>query len=516
MPAVDPPRDPVTLPEPSGVLAEPWSVGKLRRMAALFGPAAIVASVSIGAGETIIVVKAGSWAGYNLLWLVLASAVLKGVCVTYLLGRYTAVSGEMIGHRLVRLPGPRGWLLLIIIALELAAAGPLWAAIARPSGNLIYHLMNLGFNAISGDLPADAAANSLAAQSGIPETVWHSLLATGFIVAALIVGAGVSFASLERQQVVICGILVLGTILGTCMVQPDIWAALLGCLRFGHVPEIPTWAPTDVRQDPLLTMTTTFGYVGGSVMCYIAYANWVCKHRWGLCSHPDIERIRERAAAGSPRDYLPNDPRQAGKLRRLMAPLRWDVALGAIVLFIVSASFMMAGAAVLYPRLAAGELPSIFEGWNLLTEQGQIWHSIHPSLVWVYYACVLAALWGTLQAYPEIYARVTHEFLAAIWPNRAIPYRRVQLWICAYVLAASVTLVWLNVNFATLTNVVSFLATTGGLAPAMIAALYLNFKLPRLYQTRWWMLILCVVSAVTLTAASVISGWEIMKGLMRP
>ena len=104
------PRQTVEIPEPSGVLAEPWSAGKLWRMLALFGPAAIVASVSIGAGETIIVVRTGSWAGYNLLWLVLASALVKGVCVTYLLGRYSAVSGEMIGHRLVRVPGPRGWL----------------------------------------------------------------------------------------------------------------------------------------------------------------------------------------------------------------------------------------------------------------------------------------------------------------------------------------------------------------------------------------------------------------------
>ena len=47
-------RKAVAIPEPSGTLAEPWSAGKLWRMLALFGPAAIVASVSIGAGETIV------------------------------------------------------------------------------------------------------------------------------------------------------------------------------------------------------------------------------------------------------------------------------------------------------------------------------------------------------------------------------------------------------------------------------------------------------------------------------
>src|SRR5688500_689738 len=157
-------RQTVEIPEPSGVLAEPWSAGKLWRMLALFGPAAIVASVSIGAGETIVVVKTGSWAGYNLLWLVLASTLTKGVCVTYLLGRYSAVSGEMIGQRLVRLPGPRGWLLLAIIALELAAAGPLWAAIARPSGDLMYFLLERAA-ALTGLSSADVTnANDAAAQ----------------------------------------------------------------------------------------------------------------------------------------------------------------------------------------------------------------------------------------------------------------------------------------------------------------------------------------------------------------
>jgi Mn2+/Fe2+ NRAMP family transporter len=504
----------VEIPEPTGVLAEPWSASKLWRMLGLFGPAAIVTSVSIGAGETIVVVKTGSWAGYNLLWLVLASALLKGVCVTYLLGRYSAVSGEMIGHRLVRLPGPRGWLLITIIVLELAAAGPLWAAIARPSGNLLYFLLDrfIGLIGLGG---GSAAGGGMPAEQlfGISAGVWQSLFATLLILVALVLGTGVSFASLERQQVVICGILVIGTMVGTLMVRPDFLAALAGTFGFGHIPEVPPWAPEDVRKQPALTMATTFGYVGGSVMCYIAYANFVCKHRWGLSSHRDIDRIRKRAAAGTPADYLPNSSHDAKRMRRLLAPLRWDVALGAIVLFVVSASFMLAGAAVLYPRLAAGELRSAFEGWSLLTDQGQIWQSIHPTLIWVYYICVLAALWGTLQAYPEIYARVTHEFLAAIWPERSIPFRRVQLFVCAYVFIAAVPLVWINVNFATLVNFVSFLATTGGVAPAMLAALYLNFKLPPLYRIRWWMLVLCIISAAALVAMSLISGWEIARGL---
>jgi Mn2+/Fe2+ NRAMP family transporter len=496
---------PIAIPEPAGVLTEPWSPSKLWRVLKLFGPAAIVASVSIGAGETIVVVRTGSWAGYNLLWLVLASVLVKGVCVTYLLGRYTAVSGELFGPRIVRMPGPRGWLLIAMIVLELGAAGPLWAAIARPSGELIYHVVNLAQIADEGG----ENPRTLEQASGISADTWRAAFATALVVAALVFGAGVTFSSLEKQQVIICVLLVLGTIAGTLMVRPDLLEALRGFLRIGYVPPVPDWAPADVRDRPLLTMTTTFGYVGGTVMCYVAYANWIGIHRWGLCAHPDIDEIRKRAADGSATDYLPDDPRQASRLRRLVAPLRWDVSFGALVLLIVSASFMLAGAAVLYPRLEAGELKTAFEGWNLLTEQGAIWHNIHPSLVFVYWICVLAALWGTLQSYPQIYARVTHEFLTAIWPARQFAYGKLQLAICIYVFAATIWLVWSDVNFATLTAVVSFLATNAGVAVAMLAALYLNFQLPPLYRTHWWMLAAGAASAVILVTVSVISGWEL-------
>lgn len=317
---------------------------------------------------------------------------------------------------------------------------------------------------------------------------------------------------LEKQQVCICGILVLGTILGTLMVHPDLRAALVGCVSFGHVPPVPDWAPGAIQRQPVrLTLVTTFGYVGGSVMCYMAYANWVAMHRWGLCSSASVDSLRRRAAHGSPADYLPTDPDSIRRLRRLTLPLRWDVGLGAVVLFVVSASFMMAGAAVLYPQLAAGKIASAFQEWSLLTDQASIWRNIHPALVWVYYVCALAALWGTLQAYPQIYARVTHEFLSSIWPQREFSLPRVQLAICLYVVAAAGVLSWINVQFTTLTNIVAFLATNAGVAVAMLAALYLNFQLPRPFRTRWWMLTACILSAAILVAASAISGWELLR-----
>ena len=68
-----------------------------------------------------------------------------------------------------------------------------------------------------------------------------------------------------------------------------------------------------------------------------------------MAGHRRIEQIRRYAFTRDKIDYLPDDPQQVALLRRTVLPLRWDVAMGAVVLFIVTAAFMISAAAVLYP-----------------------------------------------------------------------------------------------------------------------------------------------------------------------
>ena len=335
---------------------------------------------------------------------------------------------------------------------------------------------------------------------------------------ALALSLPTSYRMLERQQIVICGLLVLGTIVGTVLVRPDLAAAAVGFLSFGHVPRVPPDAPLEFRQNALPLLAVTFGYVGGSVMTYLVYPDFIALHGWGMTGHARVGEIRAAAATGMPADYLPSDPAQAALVRRGVSPVRWDIACGAAVLLIVTASFMMAGAAVLFPRREAGERLGTFEGWHLLTDQATIWNAIHPTLVWVYYVCVLAALWGTLQSYPDIYARGVTEYARVLWPQRTWRQLRVQLVICAYVLVSSTAMIWSDVKFDLMTQVVNFLATTLAVAVAMLAGLWLNFQLPLLYRTRVWMLAAGILSAVILVIVSAVAGvgvWEQLAGAVR-
>jgi hypothetical protein len=258
----------------------------------------------------------------------------------------------------------------------------------------------------------------------------------------------------------------------------------------------------------MLTIATTFGYVGGSVMAYVVYANWVGMHKWGLNCHKDIDAIRSHALTRERIDYLPEDPESVDRLRRLCSPLHWDVSMGALVLFIVTVAFMLSGAVVLMP------LHSRFEGWSLLTNQAHVWATIHPTLVWIYYVCVIAALWGTLQALPEIYSRVTHEFFESIWPQRTWSILKVKRVICLYIFLVTMVLVWSNVPFNTLIQIVGFLSVNFATALVMVVALFLNFKLPAVYRTKAPILIGSVMSSVILVIFAVTSGFGLARKLI--
>ena len=100
-----------------------------------------MASASIGAGETVLAVRAGAWAGYDLLWLILVATITKSFLTLYLLGRYAAVSGQSVAEKLVEFPGPRGWLLWLILSLEAVVAPFVFVVIAVPSGRLMTEIL---------------------------------------------------------------------------------------------------------------------------------------------------------------------------------------------------------------------------------------------------------------------------------------------------------------------------------------------------------------------------------------
>src|SRR5437667_2031996 len=92
----------------------------------VFGPGAVIASLTLGAGELIFSSRAGSLFGYRVLWFFLLVLVLKWVLV-FATARHMVLSGAHPFQRWMDLPGPRGWLPMVFFLLALICF-PIWVS----------------------------------------------------------------------------------------------------------------------------------------------------------------------------------------------------------------------------------------------------------------------------------------------------------------------------------------------------------------------------------------------------
>jgi Mn2+/Fe2+ NRAMP family transporter len=460
--------------EPAAGWTYPESAPRPRGLAVLgvFGPGAILASATIGAGETILAVRAGAWGGYDLLWLVLVASFTKSFVLLYLLGRYAALTGDSVAGRLMELPGPRGWLLVFVLLADLLPAGAVFAAIAAPCGVLITQ------------------------HAGGDPRLW----AIGFALAAIVVAVVQKYDMLEKQQVVVCLVLLVCVVVSTVLVGPDLKRLVVGLFGLGRIPEVPAWAADEFRGRPLaLELTTVFGYTGNIAMGFLVYCEFVRQKRWG---------VFRGTQPPPPPDRLPTDDANLRRARAGLWALRGDLALTASLIFLVTAAFMVAGAVVLHP---IGQMPM---GFDLLSRQAAIFAQISPALIPVYYLAILFALWGTLNAVPEIYARVTHAFLGALWPARLAGVRDLTVLraIGLYLALCSIPLLWFRVRPQVMMDVVGLLSTNLGVALAFVAALWLDRRLPPPLRASRILFAIGVLGCLLVSAATGLSAWSLFLG----
>lgn len=405
----------------------------------VFGPGAILASATIGAGETVLAVRAGAWGGYDLLWLILLATLTKSFFLLYFIGRYAALTGEPVAKRLLHFPGPRGWLLIFILLADLIPAGPVFAAIAAPCGQLIV-------NIIGGD---------------------PRFFAIGFALLAIAVAVAQPYDFLEKQQVAVCVVLLFCVLFSTLLVGPNLSQLLLGLIRVGHVPQIPSWAATAFAGRPVaLELATVFGYAGNIAMGYLVYADFVATKKWG---------VFRADQPPPPLEQFPLDETNVRKAKEGLRPLFYDLSMTAALIFFVTGAFLVAGAVVLNP------IQTMPLGFDLLSRQAAIFERISPALVPVYYVAILIALWGTLNSLPEIYARVTRSLLTALSPRRfgRLSYRRLMQLLGAYFALTTVILIWLKIKPQTMIDFVGLYSTNLGVAAACLGALWLDRQLPK-------------------------------------
>lgn len=109
----------------------------------VFGPGAIIASVTVGTGETIFAPRVGALFGYSMLWVILAAIVFKAVQV-YSGARYIVLTGEHPLRAWSRIQGPHAWVVKLLGAVSIIAF-PLWmAALSDALGSLCIWITGIG------------------------------------------------------------------------------------------------------------------------------------------------------------------------------------------------------------------------------------------------------------------------------------------------------------------------------------------------------------------------------------
>src|SRR6266513_464911 len=150
------------------------------RWLTVFGPGAVIASLTIGAGELIFSSRGGAIFGYRLLWFFVLILVSKWVLV-FTTALHFVLTGAHPFQRCMDFPGLRGWLPIALLILAVISF-PIWVC---------FHAATIG-TLLSG---LAGTENSLRGTA-------HYLWGMGVLIGVLALGFTGGYQRLERVQLV--------------------------------------------------------------------------------------------------------------------------------------------------------------------------------------------------------------------------------------------------------------------------------------------------------------------------
>ncbi|UCF17572.1 MAG: hypothetical protein JSW59_08935, partial [Phycisphaerales bacterium] len=227
----------------------------------VFGPGAIIASLTIGTGELIFSSRGGAIFGYRILFLFIVISLLKwGLVVAS--SRHMVLTGVHPYRRMLDLPGPRGWLAAVLFLIATVCL-PIWIS---------FH------SGVLGNLTA-----WITGTSGMLEGIDY-LWGAALLALVVTITAMRGYSTLERIQLVIVAAMVASAAVTLVLYKPD-W---LGLLKGAVVPQsyaYPAWLSTEypsIAAQPVWVETTRYvGVIGGAGFDYLAYTSFMRDKKWG-------------------------------------------------------------------------------------------------------------------------------------------------------------------------------------------------------------------------------------------
>lgn len=382
---------------------------------ALFGPGAIIASLTIGTGELIFSTRGGVLFGYRILFVFVLISILKWGLV-FTMSRHMVLTGVHPLTRMMDVPGPRGWFPLMLFLLATVCI-PIWVGFhSGVLGNLTSWVSDTGSRF-----------------HGAIDYLWGGAILAG----VLVLSAAGGYSVLERLQLAIVTALILCAAVTLILYHPS-WLALLEGALIPRELAYPEWlagAYPAIAEQPLWVEITRYvGVIGGAGFDYLAYVSFLRDKHWGKAGQGEASATELREMASQPSHPV---------RQWLRAPLV-DCTISFAVVIVFSAVFVASGVVVLGPH---HQLPTED---SLLSLQAKFVTGIHPLLLPVYVLGAFLTMLGTLYGTIEVAHVVTRELLATVSPRLALRHpRRLKLVVVAWcgviayaVLAWSFTYTW--------------------------------------------------------------------------
>ncbi|MEV4729522.1 Nramp family divalent metal transporter [Saccharopolyspora sp. NPDC049426] len=398
------PAEQARLPEvPPELAKRRLSLGTIVKF---FGPGAIIASLTVGSGETVLASRMGAVFGFAVLWVVVVGAVAKAA-VIYSSNRYIVLTGEHPMRGMARvIPGPRGWFPMLIGALAVLSFPFVASALASGIGGYLNRV------------------------AGGPAIAWGLVL---LVLAAAIAWFG-WYALLERAQIAIVALKVSLVVVAVFAANPQWLDVLAGFVPqpFAYEPFVHVEYPDIAAESAWVEAVVFMGGLGGGMYDYIGYAGLMREKRWGALGLPgrgdDVPVVEPLA--------LPDTDQERRRARGWARAPLGDIVLSFATMALTAVAFIITGKEILG---AAHNVPS---GNDVLTYQGDVLGVIHPLFRYFYIVAIIMVFLGTMYAIWEVYTRTTHESLSAVSKRvHAGGVGRTRRWVYGYVLLGGIALI---------------------------------------------------------------------------
>ncbi len=277
------------------------------------GPSMVWAAEYIGSGEVVIATRTGAILGTAVLW-----AVVLGVFLKFWIGvagaRYTVCTGEGMVDMFDRMPGPRHWVVWIVLVVQLFCAVMSTGALATAAGTFLHSLVPCIDMRLCG-------------------------------LAAILFAVAIAWSGTFDVLKIVMSLFVLVIVIGAMYIAYHVFPSFaeLAAGLTGTLPAVPEWASATegVGDSTWQEILPVLGWGAGGFASQVWYTYWVIGAGYGATAGRGYGKSADLT-------HLRAMPRRtAQRIKGWCRTLYVDSTIAMVLGILVTGAFLVAGAGIL-------------------------------------------------------------------------------------------------------------------------------------------------------------------------